>query len=139
MATTGKISGTLVGLWLDGELVAEAISNNFSLNTDMIDVTNKDSGGFKDFLAGEHGGTFDVEGHFVTELGSTTLTVQDLLAAQLARTQFTAVLTTDVAGDKAIQADVLIASNSLSFPNNDAATFSCSLQITGTISIITES
>jgi len=138
MATTDKFLGTIVNLWLEAEKVAEGVSHTFALNTDMIDVTNKDSAGFKEFLAGEHGGTFDFEGHMRLDLASAgTLNTFDLIEAQLARTVLTAVIKTAVAADKALQAEVYIASINGSIPNNDAATFSITLQCTGEIEVIT--
>ena len=139
MATTDKFLGTIVNLWLDGEKVAEGVSHTWAINTDMIDVTNKDSAGFKEFLAGEHGGTFDFEGHMrVDAAGAGFLNTFDLVDAQLTRTVFTAVLKS-ITGDQALQADVYIASINGSVPNNDAATFSMTLQMTGTIDTITAS
>ena len=104
MATTGKINGTIIGLYkvVTGTpdtftKIANGRSANFDLSVDMIETTEKDSGGFKEYIAGEKGGTFQFEG--VLEYESS----------------------------------VLISGVSGSAPNNDVATFSCTMQMTGTI------
>ena len=61
MATTGPVNGTLIAIYKDisGTLtkIANATSNSFDITADMIDVTNKDSAGWKEFITGEKGYT----------------------------------------------------------------------------------
>ena len=68
MATTGITNGTLIAIYKDvsGTLtkIANATSNDFTITKDMIETTNKDSAGSKEFIAGEYGYTMSVEGMF---------------------------------------------------------------------------
>jgi len=54
MATANVVNGTLIAIYKDvsGTLtkIANATSNDFDVTKDMIDVTNKDSAGWKGHL-----------------------------------------------------------------------------------------
>lgn len=139
MATTGIINGTLVSLYKDvsGTLkkIANGTSAGIDVSTDMIDVSNKDSDGWKEFLAGAHGATMSFEGFMEQDgsVGAGSVSFSDLLADEIARTLITVVLTTNVTGDEKLTATAYISQLSRTEPYNDASSFTCTLQITGAV------
>ena len=139
MATTGPVNGTLISIYKDvsGTLtkIANATSHSIDFAKDMIDVTNKDSAGAKEFIAGEYGYTLNVEGIFENEasVSASGLSFKDILTDCLAGTSLTVVFTTNVSGDDKWTGSAYFSSLSLSAPNNDKATFTGTLQGTGAI------
>lgn len=141
MATTGPINGTLISIFKDvaGTLtkIANATSHGIDIAKDMIDVTNKDSAGAKEFIAGEYGYTLSVEGIFEEDasVGAGQQSFKDILTDLLAGTSVTVVMTTNSTGDQKLTGSAFFSSLSLSAPNNDKATFTGSLQGTGALVI----
>lgn len=144
MATTGKVNGTVIGLYkvVSGTpdtytKIANGRSASADVSIDMIETTEKDSGGYKEFIAGEKGGTFQFEGvlEYDTSVSTQGLSMKDLMTEALAGTAFVIRWSSQSSGDEYLQSSVLISSVSLSAPNNDVATFSCTLQMTGTITL----
>jgi len=105
MATTGPVNGTLIAIYKDiaGTLtkIANATSNSFDITSDMIDVTNKDSAGWKEFIVGEKGYTMSVEGIFEEDgsVGAGALSWKDVITDLTAGTSVTIVMTSNVTGD----------------------------------------
>jgi len=128
MATTGLVNGTLISIYKDvaGTLtkIANATSHSIDISKDMIDVTNKDSAGAKEFIAGEYGYTLNVEGIFEEDASVSTQ-----------GTSVTVVMTTNSSGDQKLTGAAFFSSLSLSAPNNDKATFTGTLQGTGALTI----
>jgi predicted secreted protein len=97
MATTGIVNGTLIGLYkVAGSpstftKIANGRAAGADLSIDMIEITTKDSSGFKEYVAGEKGGTFQFEGLFEyeTSVSSQGLSFDDLVTDALAGTAFT--------------------------------------------------
>ena len=139
MATTGLINGTLIAIYKDvsGTLtkIANATSSDFDLTKDMIDVTNKDSGGYKEYLAGEADWTLTCEGIFEEDAGGTGISWKDVVTDLLAGTSVTVVMTSNVSGDLKLSGSAFFSNLTLSAPNNDAATFSASIQGTGALTV----
>ena len=144
MATTGKVNGTVIGLYkvVTGTpdtytKIANGRSASADVSIDMIETTEKDSGGYKEFIAGEKGDTFQFEGvlEYDTSVSTQGLSMKDLMTDALAGNSFVIRWSSQSTGDEYLQSSVLISSVSLSAPNNDVATFSCTLQMTGTITL----
>ncbi|MFN9112316.1 MAG: phage tail tube protein, partial [Bacteroidota bacterium] len=117
MATTGKINGTIIGLYkvVTGTpdtytKIANGRSANFDLSVDMIETTEKDSGGFKEYIAGEKGGTFQFEGvlEYESSVSTQGLSFDDLVTDALAGTAFTIRWSSQSTGDQYMQSSVLI-------------------------------
>jgi len=132
MATTGLVNGTLISIYKDvaGTLtkIANATSHSIDISKDMIDVTNKDSAGAKEFIAGEYGYTD-------ASVSTQGQSFKDLLTDLLAGTSVTVVMTTNSTGDQKMTGSAFFSSLSLSAPNNDKATFTGTLQGTGALTI----
>lgn len=145
MATTGIVNGTKIGLYektgTSPSFVYTKIANGraagVDVSIDMIEITTKDSSGFKEYVAGEKGGTFSFEGLLEYEASVSTqgLSLDDLMTKALAGTEFTVRWSSQDTGDQYFESKVLISNVSASAPNNDVATFSATLQMTGTITV----
>lgn len=141
MATTGPVNGTLISIYKDVASVltkiANATSHSFDVSKDMIDVTSKDSAGAKEFIAGEYGYTLNVEAIFEdnASVGASQQSFKDLAADLLAGTLLTIVISTNVSGDDKYTGTAFFSSLALSAPNNDKATWTGTLQGSGTLTI----
>lgn len=139
MATTGLVNGTLIALYKDvsGTLtkVANATSSDFELTRDTIDATNKDGGQYKEFLVGLAGWTMNAEGIFEEDGSATGISAKDLLDDVIAGTAITVVMTSNVSGDLKVTGSAVITSFAWNAPVNDVATFSVSLQGSGSLTV----
>jgi TP901-1 family phage major tail protein len=141
MATQDLHLGTIVMLFLNGKRVANAKTHSIKFSADMIEVTNKDSAGFKEYLPGEIGGTLSCEAFMENDpsVSNDKYSFQDLWTAMAARTNLACRLTTNVAGDDAFECTGFIKDLSKDDPNNDASAISFEIQLTSTITRVTES
>ncbi len=120
MPTTGVIRGHNVLLYVDDVPIAHATSVDITINTNMIDITSKDSQGWKEILA-------DVKDWSISHAAMTaydaTYGIDDTLDAQLADTQLSIKMSTSVVGDIVLSGNVLIDSQSIANPDQDKSTF----------------
>ena len=142
MATTGITNGTLIAIYKDisGTLtkIANATSNDFTITKDMIETTNKDSAGAKEYIAGEYGYTMSVEGMF-EEDGSVGALIswKEMITDLLAGTAVTIVMTSNVSGDLKLSGSALFNDLKLTAPQNAVSTFTASIQGTGALTVST--
>lgn len=144
-ASTGYTNGTLIGMFSEttvggvttSKKFANARTNDFELTTDMIDASNKDSAGWKEFIAGLHSATLSCDGVMEEDgsVGSAEESPEDLLSKAIAKNPITVVMGSGISGDLKLTMSALFSSFSLSSPNNDVATFSVKLQITGEVTV----
>ena len=140
MASTGITNGTLIAIYKDisGTLtkIANATSNDFSITKDMIETTNKDSAGAKEYIAGEYGYTMSVEGMFEedTSVGA-GISWKEIITDLLAGTSVTIVMTSKVSGDLTLTGSAFFNELNLTAPQNDVATFTASIQGTGALTV----
>lgn len=141
MATTGLVNGTLVSLYKDvaGTLtkIANGTSADFEITKDTIDATNKDGGSYKEFLVGLSSWTMSFEGIFEEDgsVGAGLLSAKDVIDDLIAGTLITVVMTSNVTGDLKLSGSALLTNFAWSAPVNDVATFSCSLQGSGSLTV----
>lgn len=140
MASTGITNGTLIAIYKDvaGTLtkIANATSNDFTITKDMIETTNKDSAGAKEFIAGEYGYTMSVEGMFEEDASvGSSISWKEILTDLLAGTSVTIVMTSNVSGDLKLSGSAFFNELNLTAPNNDVATFTASIQGTGALTV----
>jgi len=142
MATTDITNGTLIAIYKDisGTLtkIANATSNDFTITKDMIETTNKDSAGAKEYIAGEYGYTMSVEGMF-EEDGSVGALIswKEMITDLLAGTSVTIVMTSNVSGDLKLSGSALFNDLKLTAPQNAVSTFTASIQGTGALTVST--
>jgi predicted secreted protein len=140
MPSTGITNGTLIAIYKDisGTLtkIANATSNDFSITKDMIETTNKDSAGAKEYIAGEYGYTMSVEGMFEedTSVGA-GISWKEIITDLLAGTSVTIVMTSNVSGDLTLTGSAFFNELNLTAPQNDVATFTASIQGTGALTV----
>lgn len=140
MASTGITNGTLIAIYKDisGTLtkIANATSNDFSITKDMIETTNKDSAGAKEYIAGEYGYTMSVEGMFEEDASvGAGISWKEILTDLLAGTSVTIVMTSNVSGDLKLSGSAFFNELNLTAPQNDVATFTASIQGTGALTV----
>jgi len=128
MASNGAMNGTLVLFDIGGTPISNLTSNNMGFTRAAIDVSNKGSGGWAEFIYGQGGGSFDCEGVFKEDA---TYGWEELFAAMLAKTVLTLRWTSDVIGDKYYEGSVLIESANMDAPLEDKITYTCTLKLTG--------
>lgn len=121
---------------IGGTKVNAEMTNDLSFDVDEIDVTTKDSGGFKEFLAGELGGQANFEGKYDD---AASYGYSQLFAAAKAKNSVNVVYGLNANGNSAYSFSAIITNVSLSGPKNDAATFSGTLRVTGEPTEITVS
>jgi len=140
MASTGITNGTLIAIYKDvaGTLtkIANATSNDFSITKDMIETTNKDSAGAKEYIAGEYGYTMSVEGMFEEDASvGALISWKEILTDLIAGTSVTIVMTSNVSGDIKLSGSAFFSDLNLTAPRNDVATFTASIQGTGALTV----
>ena len=141
MAISGPVNGTLISIYKDVSgtpvKIANATSHSIDISKDMIDVTNKDSAGAKEFIAGEYGYTLNVEGIFEEDgsVGAGALSWKDVITDLTAGTSVTIVMTSNVSGDLKLSGAAFFSNLNLSAPNNDKATFTATIQGTGALTV----
>lgn len=140
MATTGITNGTLIAIYKDisGTLtkIANATSNDFTITKDMIETTNKDSSGAKEYIAGEYGFTMSVEGMFEEDASvGALISWKEIMTDLLAGTIVTIVMTSNVTGDLKLSASALFNDLKLTAPQNAVSTFTASIQGTGALTV----
>lgn len=145
MATTGIVNGTIMGLYKKVAGTPDVItkfangsSNNFNLDRDVIETTNKDSGGAKEYIYGDYGFTFDFEGMYEEDasVGAGSESAKDIIDSLMDGDVIVVQMKTGVSGDTVLEGSCLISNISVSSPRNDAATISCTLQGTGALSVV---
>jgi predicted secreted protein len=128
-------NGTLLGVYLDSTLIAAAQDVSLSLNVETIDVTTKDSQGFRELLGGLRSGTMTVNGLIDYTDADSNKDTTDLWTAWEARTPVAVVFqkATEVTGDLSFSANAIITSLEQSGGTEDTATYSATFELTGTI------
>jgi predicted secreted protein len=140
MASTGITNGTLIAIYksVAGTLtkIANATSNDFTITKDMIETTNKDSAGAKEYIAGEYGYTMSVEGMF-EEDGSVGALIswKEIITDLMAGTEVTIVMTSNATGDLKLSGSALFNDLKLTAPHNAVSTFTASIQGTGALTV----
>ena len=124
----GAQNGTAVVLKVEGTTIAKGKSNTFNLSRALIDVSNKDSAGWKEQIYGQGSGSFDFDGVFDE---AATYGYEELFDAIKAKTLLTVRMTSATTGDKYYEAECLLSNLTLTAPMEDAETFTCTFDITG--------
>lgn len=120
--------GTATVLKSDGVIIAKGKTLGFSQSVDMVDITNKDSGGYKQFLPADKTATFQFEGLFDETISATA--GFGLLNTKLhAGTAITALFYPSTGTTYSYSA--YVSNLERNAPEGDVETFSCTLQCTG--------
>ena len=108
---------------------------SLSINVDTIDVSTKDSAGFRDLLGGQKSFSLSADGlmDFSATAGDTD--VQELFTQALARTAVTFVFGIDDASLYNMSGSGFITSIEVSGGTEDAPTYSVSIEGTGALTV----
>jgi len=141
MATTDKFLGTQIAAYVNNKKVFNATSHTFSMDTDMVDVTDNDTGGWKAFLPGNKGGKISIEGNAEQQASvtNTYCSFEDLLDFQVNGTALTIHMNTGSTGDLKLIGTAYLSNTQLTGSNGDKVTFSADLQFTGQITVASQS
>jgi predicted secreted protein len=142
MASTGITNGTLISIYkviaTVNTKIANATSNDFTITKDMIETTNKDSAGAKEYIAGEYGYTMSVEGMFEEDASvGALISWKEIIADLMAGTEITIVMTSAITGDLKLSGAALFSDLKLTAPQNAVSTFTASIQGTGALTVTT--
>jgi len=142
MASTGITNGTLISIYkviaTVNTKIANATSNDFTITKDMIETTNKDSAGAKEYIAGEYGYTMSVEGMFEEDASvGALISWKEIMTDLMAGTEITIVMTSAITGDLKLSGAALFSDLKLTAPQNAVSTFTASIQGTGALTVST--
>ena len=129
MAQT-PLNGTALLLYSGSNAIAASKSHTLSVNAETIDVTTKDSAGWKEIIAGLKTWSVDAEGLVAFD---NSYNYEFLLDALRNKTKLSIKLQTSTVGDERLLGDVYVTSVELSAPMEDAITFSASFEGTGAL------
>lgn len=115
-------------------LISHTDSCEITFSTETIDITTKDSNGWKEIIAGLKSGTGSITGKVDYE---GTNQVDALTTAIVAGTPLLFKFKTATTGDTTYAWSGIITSLPLTFGNNEAATFSCDIEFNGAPTIAT--
>lgn len=130
MPSTGKNNGTLFAIYKDGTKVTHSTNFSFDINADVIDVTTKDSAGWRELLSGLR--SFSGSGDFLySENGAVNF--EDFFDEINTRSSFTARWTSNVSGDVYYEGTVWVTNLGMSGGVEDAMSYTLQVEGTGTI------
>lgn len=126
------LKGNIMSLYLGapGTAVAHSTSDSMELNGETIDVTSKDSAGWKELISGLKSGSFSGEAFFDEDAA---YGFSDLFALFNAGTPIALRFSDELSGNKYYSGNCLITSLSREAGNEEAMTFSYSLELTGAL------
>jgi TP901-1 family phage major tail protein len=127
-------NGTELGVYIGGTLIAAATDCSLSLNMETIDITTKDSSGYRELLGGLKSGSISCSG-LIDYLDASNKDITDLWTAWENRD--TLVLkfakANETAGELSFSASGFITSLEQSGGTEDTATYSATFELTGAI------
>jgi predicted secreted protein len=129
-----KIDGRFIRLEFGtGTYIKGLTTSSFNGTADMIDATNYESDGWKDFLAGEKGGT--ITATFLFDDSVSSANTADVINAWLNGTTTAFVWGHHVTGSDILSGSCLISDLTWDGPKNEASSVNATLQITGEVTL----
>tara|TARA_R100000657_G_C4664474_1_gene108335 strand:+ start:221 stop:640 length:420 start_codon:yes stop_codon:yes gene_type:complete len=108
---------------------------SLSVNTDTIDISTKDSAGFRDLIGGQKSFSLSADGLMDFATGGTDTELDELFTQMLARTPVTFIFGRDDASLYNMSGSGFISSIEVSGGTEDAPTYSVSIEGTGTLTV----
>lgn len=133
MPTLGKINGDIIGVYVNGALIASSTDCSHNLSIDSRETTNKDDGGKYTGLPTKS--TETIDGSFLVAFDQAAY----LTVFSLARNKslFTVKFGSAVSGDPYFQGTGYFTSVKKAAKNNDNVTASYTIQLTGAVQVLT--
>jgi TP901-1 family phage major tail protein len=127
-------NGTELGVYIDDTLIAAATDCSLSLNMETIDITTKDSSGYRELLGGLKSGSISCSG-LIDYVDASNKDIDDLWTAWENRTSLTLKFSkaNESTGDLSFAASGFITSLEQSGGTEDTATYSVTFELTGAI------
>lgn len=125
-------NGTNLGVYIGGTLVAAATDCSLSLNMETIDITTKDSAGYRELLGGLRSGSISCSG-LIDYQDASNKDITDLYDAWEARTELTLKFSSEISGDESYTANGYLTSLEQSGGTEDTATYSATFELTGEV------
>ena len=125
-------NGTNLGVYISDTLIAAAQDVSLSLSMETIDITTKDSAGYRELLAGLRSGSMSCNG-LIDYVDASNKDVTDLYAAWEARTELTLKFSSEITGDTSFTANGFLTSLEQSGGTEDTATYSATFELTGEV------
>ena len=125
-------NGTNLGVYIGGTLIAAAQDVSLSLSMETIDITTKDSAGYRELLAGLRSGSMSCNG-LIDYVDASNKDVTDLYGAWEARTELTLKFSSEITGDTSFTASGFLTSLEQSGGTEDTATYSATFELTGQV------
>jgi TP901-1 family phage major tail protein len=129
-------NATLLGVYVEDTLVAAAQDVSVSMSVETIDVTTKESGGYRELIRGLRSATYSVNG-LIDYTEAVNESTADLATLLLAGTEVTLKFSTEQTGDQSVFSEAILTSLELSGGTEDTATYSATFESTGTVSLAT--
>lgn len=129
MAQT-PFNGTKMLLYSGSTAIAASKSHSLSFSSEMMDVTTKDSGGFKEILPALKSWTIDCEGLVAFDNANNYELLFDALKN---RTKLSVKLDNSVVGDERLKGDCYISSLEMNAPMEDVVSFTASFEGTAAL------
>jgi len=131
MAST-KINATNLLVYAAGTAIGASKGATLSIDSDVIDVTTKDSAGWREILPGLRSWSISVEA-LLTFDESPKRPYDYLYDALVNRTKIAVKFSTEVSGDDKFFGDVYVTSAPIEAPMEDAMAYSITLEGTGAL------
>ncbi len=131
--TVGPMNGTVIRVLVATNEIARCTSHSLSLSMNAIDVTSKDSNGWKEVLGGLREGSISFEGLLIESEGAGATGYNDLFDLVTSRAAVALEWTNENAGDSKFTCSAIITSLEQEAPMEDARTFSGEFTITGAV------
>jgi len=125
-------NGTNLGVYISDTLIAAAQDVSLSLSMETIDITTKDSAGYRELLAGLRSGSMSCNG-LIDYADASNKDVTDLYAAWEGRTKLTLKFSSEITGDTSFTVDGFLTSLEQSGGTEDTATYSATFELTGEV------
>jgi len=128
MASTGKLNGTIMLLYVDGTAISSTTSHSLSFEMATRDATTKSSAGYEEVLESTRSWSIDFDG---MEAFDDTYSYEELRALISGRSQVTLLFSSQVSGDPQWSGRAYLTSVSIEAPLEETMTFSGSFKGTG--------
>lgn len=129
--TEKQFNGGLVGLYVDGALIACTTSDSFNGDASQIDASCKGTSLWGFYLQGTKNWTFQLEGRWQFDAA---YGFGDLVDLWINGTEVTVKFSTNISGDWYLYGQCVVTNVGGTAPNNEAAGFSATLSGRGELS-----
>lgn len=136
-----KFNGTEFAIFIVGspgnKKMADVTNNGLTIGSTPIDVSTKDSAGWKEIIAGQRSWSMNVEGivDLVAGVGESTLV--DLVQTEINRTMVTLMNTTGKTGDTSFTGTGILTNLDISAPMEDRVTWTADIEGSGPLTLAT--